>query len=627
MANGVVRPEDFGAVPVAAGDVRPEDFGAVPIGSPRPEATAGERTSAAVGGLNRGIAGLAGLPVDTAENIMNLAIAGAGSIANAAGRPDLAPELLRKSFGGSESIAGWLDALGINTRNPRPDDRASRMLHTGGTIAGGSMLPGAGARNTAAAVVAGPVAEEVAGPEWVGPAVMAPGGVSQAARAARESAATRVRPNIEAFREAGAGSPSLGQATESNFLQGMESLLSKFPGGQGVFRRFAEAQQKSMGDKTRTGVAAEDAGRAIEGGVDNFLSRTKATWQTLDNAVAAKIPKGTAYAPTNTLQTLEDLTKTVVGAEKTTGALVNPKLAEIKENLSADLLKNSGQLPFEALRQLRSRIGSMLDDSLVSGIPQGELKRVYASLSKDMEAAAKKAGAGNEWARQNAYYSARMDRVENVLSRVLGKTPEETFSRFMPRDAEQSNKLRAVMRSLQPGERQVVAEAVVNRLGRATPGKQNEAGDVFSSETFLTNWNRLSPQAKAQLFTDADMRRNLEAVAKVSANIREGAGVYANPSGTAGAGSAIATGAVAVTGSIASGSVAPLVGAAALIGGANVSARMLTSPRIVEWLAQSQRVKPERTVAHLARLGVIYNELKDEGLKRDLANYITSVQR
>ncbi len=63
-------------------------------------------------------------------------------------------------------------------------------------------------------------------------------------------------------------------------------------------------------------------------------------------------------------------------------------------------------------------------------------------------------------------------RIETVLDRVIGKgkQPEDIFKAFMPTDPDQANKVRSVMRSLAPSERQVVSEAVANRLGRAKPG-------------------------------------------------------------------------------------------------------------------------------------------------------------
>src|SRR6185369_10772691 len=62
---------------------------------PIPEATGEERFLALVSGMNRGIAGLAGLPMDTVENVYNLVKAGIGTAAGAAGRTDMMPELTR----------------------------------------------------------------------------------------------------------------------------------------------------------------------------------------------------------------------------------------------------------------------------------------------------------------------------------------------------------------------------------------------------------------------------------------------------------------------------------------------------------------------------------------------------
>lgn len=629
-----------------------------------------KRGSAALAGVNKGIAGLVGLPMDTAENLVNLGIAGIGSIATAAGRPDLAPNLIRGTPGGSESLSAGLNKLGIGTDNPSPTDAASRLLYTGGVIAGGSLMPGARPLPTAASAASGAVAGELGGPQWTGVGAMLPAAAMQAGQAARTAIADRVNPRIEEFKQAGT-TPSVGQATEANFIQGFENLLAKFPGGQGVFRKFSENQQKQLGDTARTGVSAEDAGRAIEKGVTGFLGRTKQVWQDLDNQVAQKVPADYGVKPINTMAALEELTNPVKGAAETSKVLRTSRMVDIKDAIVNDtqgrpilnpptghhgkptaktitLLDQNGKplteitlrsspgsdsLPYEALRSLRSRVGALMDDALVSGIPGGELKKLYGAISKDLEVAASQTGAGEAFARQNNFYRARMERIEGTLERVLGNTPEETFSRFMPKDAEQATKVRSVMRSLDPEQRQVVSEAVVNRLGRATPGRQNEAGDVFSPETFLTNWNKLSDGAKAQLFSDASMRKNMDALAKVSENLRSGAKVFANPSGTAGAaapmgiGYLAARGAVsAVTGDVA-GAAYHLGTAGALMGGAQVGAKMLTSPKVVEWLAQYPKVAPEAGAVHLARLGVIYNETKDAKLKEELGAFINSVQK
>lgn len=509
-----------------------------------------------------------------------------------------------------------------NLEPTRPEDKA---LNTFGELAGAGITGGITSGPVKAVAqsilpaVAGTAGEQIAGkPGEIIGAVTAPAAFGALATKARQAIANRVDPKIDMFKDAGT-TPSVGQATEFNFIQGFENLLSKFPGGQGIFRKFSENQQKQLGDSASTGVSAEDAGRAIEKGVGGFLTRTKEAWQKLDDAVATKIPKGSAFVPSNTSQALDELTATVAGAEKTTGALVNPKLAEIKTNLSADLEANGGKLPYEALRALRTKVGSMLDDTLTSGVPNGELKKLYGALSKDLEVGANQAGAGREFSRQNDYYRSRMERIEGTLERVLGKTPEETFARFMPKDANQVSTVRATMRSLDPEQRKIVSQAVVDRLGRATPGKQDAAGDIFSPETFLTNWNKMSPGAKQQIFSDPVMRKNMDAIAGVTENLRGGAKVFANPSGSAGAATPYGIGYLLAGGNVAT--------AGTLVGGAMVGAKMLTSPKVVEWLAQYPKVAPEAASMHLARLGQIFNETKDEGLRDELSTFISSVQK
>jgi hypothetical protein len=269
--------------------------------APKPEPTAGDRGQAALGGVNRGIAGLAGLPVDTVENIINLGIAAYGTAKQGiTGKPG--PDLLEGSAGGSKYIADKLQGAGVNTQNPRPDDAASRMLFTGGTIAGGSMVPGAGVKNTAAAVVGGSLAGEALGPEYTGVGAMAPGAVSQSLSAAKAAVANprTVQENVETFKKVGT-TPDVAQATDSNFFRGLTNVVARIPGGQGVVSKFREKEQEALGKAAQTGTSAEAAGRAIKSGITGdggFIDRTKAQWVKLDDEVAAKVgSKGYKASP------------------------------------------------------------------------------------------------------------------------------------------------------------------------------------------------------------------------------------------------------------------------------------------------------------------------------------------
>jgi hypothetical protein len=109
--------------------------------------------------------------------------------------------------------------------------------------------------------------------------------------------------------------------------------------------------------------------------------------------------------------------------------------------------------------------------------------------------------------------------------------------------------------------------------------------------TFLTNWAGMSPQAKATLFNryGAKFTADMNAIAKVASNVREGSRVYANPSGTAAAGSQIAGGAAIVT-ALSTGNVKTALGIAGGAGAANMLAKAMTNPEFVSWLAMTTKV-------------------------------------
>lgn len=613
-----------------AGDVNAAKILAAELARVRsqPEVATPERnlTLPANAGLANFGASTLGLPVDTVENALNLGIAAYGTAKQAlTGKPG--PDLLRGSFGGSQSIRNALRATGepgLSPDNPTPNSTLGTLQYD--LVSRGGFMPGG-----VVPAIGSIVAEKTLGPEYAGVGAMTPAAVGQAVSSARQALANSkaIRDNLATYRQAGV-IPDVAQATESNFFRGLTNVVGRIPGGQGILAKFRELQQKSLGESAKTGVSAETAGRAIKEGITGdtgFLARTKEQWLKLDAQMAVKVPPDSRFTPTNTVKALDDLTATIQGAEKTTGALVNPGIAGIKENLAADLQANNGQIPFEALRSLRSKVGSMLDDSLVTGIPGGQLKQLYAGLSKDLETAANQAGAGREFTRQQNFYRARMGRIETTLDSILGKgkEPEAIFKSVSPTDADSVNKIRRVMRSLEPSERQTVSEAIVNRLGRATPGRQDFTGEKFSSDTFLTNWSKINESAKSQLFPDPAMRTKLNAIAKVASDIREGRVPFANPSGTAqGITATSIYGSPLV--SLATGNVAPMAIAGSVVAGANIGAKMLTSPKVVDWLAQSTKATtPAQQAVQMARLSVIFNQSKDAQLKQELSDYITSL--
>lgn len=418
---------------------------------------------------------------------------------------------------------------------------------------------------------------------------------------------------IDDFASVGA-TPSVGQASGNRVIQGAENLLGGAPTSAGVVNRFAERQAQNIGeglqrraDNFLPNASGEKAGRAVERGVDTFGKNTNATKRALYWQADRLIPEATPTPLANTWQTVAKLTTPTQGATATTGALINPRIAKLRETLTQDLAAGGGQIPYAALKRIRTDIGEQIADySLSPDTPTRELKQLYAALSRDMEAAAQAHGPAAVAAakRANNYTRAVSERMEQV-QRVIDKNggPERVFEAAMSGTRDGGTTLRAVMQSLPQDGQKAVTAAVIKRMGMATPGAQDAAGEVFSAQTFLTNWNRISPEAKRALFDrhGPSFSRDMDRIARVAQNIREGSRVLANPSGTANRAAALTYGASLV----ASLFDPSMVSTGGLVGsgiGANWLSRKLTDPDFVRTLANSTALPSGSFVAQVEAL-------------------------
>lgn len=405
--------------------------------------------------------------------------------------------------------------------------------------------------------------------------------------------------------------PTVGQASGKRIPQGMESGLSRAPGGAGVMVKSAEEGARAMRDKvddiannlSRNADPAA-AGRAIQEGTRKFIDRFRLQQTALYNKVDVHIPPGTQVGVSNTKAALVELNADIQGAPELSKFFKNATIVQLEKALQSDAGK-AGTIPYEALKKVRTLVGREIDDAnLASTVARSKWKSLYGALSRDMEDISTAAGpqAQAAWQRANWFTRAGHDRIEGILNGVANKdTVESVFAAATSGAKDGPTTINAVYRSLLPEERSIVTAAVINRLGKATPGTQNQAGDIFSSETFLTNWNRISPQAKQMLFANATARRGLDDLALASERIRQGSKVFANPSGTQ---QALAQ--QGVTAGIAASLLTGRFGiAATILGGVAANygtAKLMTSPRFVSWVGQTTRMSPARFPAALQAL-------------------------
>lgn len=492
---------------------------------------------------------------------------------------------------------GFLGRVGQEVGAGLPIAAATMGMGAPASYAAGelaSTLAGGTGAAIAERLYPGNAVAEVAGQAIGGAAPGLMGAGLKAAMSAPEAAQ-----NMAAFDAAGV-TPTAGQVTGNAGTQVMEGMLRGAPGSTHVMAGVAEDQARQMGGTvddiaTRLGGTTDElAGRAVEKGIGNFVATKQKTvsrlWGKLDQFIAPDTP----VPLSNTKAALAELS----GSGKLTEAFTSPTITK-----AVQAVDGVSATPYQELRDLRSYIGARLGDpQLMSDIPRSELKRLYGALTQDIKEAAAANGGLEAFERASRFTRAMHDRVDSTLEPLLRRTtPEKLFSAVRNGDA---SSLRSLSRSLKDGKTwRVVAGSVIKELGTAKAGQQNAAGDVFSPETFLTQFNKLGPEVRKELFgrLGPDYEKNLDAIAKAAELMRGNSRVMANPSGSAVLGSNLTALGVGA-GALASGNLGLAGPIFAGMAASNGAAHLFTSPKFVRWLSTATRAPVEQLPSLTGRL-------------------------
>jgi len=423
--------------------------------------------------------------------------------------------------------------------------------------------------------------------------------------------------------------PSLGQVTQGRGIQTVEMVLGNIPGGSGRISAVAQKAQDQLGknalnlasktinktlpaDEVAVGriinQGIKDGVNASNGFVGRFHSRSGSLYGELDKYLKPKAP----IKLDQTVAKLKELVSPVKGAEKTSIVFRNQFLDDVLKGLETDLAKGGGALPYQAVKSVKGKIGNKIGSF-------GNTKGL------------------NALTRANNYYNSGLKRIDNYLAPISKiADPDRVSSLLLNTGKEGASRLNAVKKSLNTDQYNVFLSNVIERLGRIQPG-QALSGELFegtgkfSSETFLTNYSRLSKQAKDALFSGKGwtqgMKKDFDQIVNISNFIRESGKTFKNPSGTAdrlvGQGILFGGAGTAFTGNPAFILSVPLI-----IGGANVSARLMTNPSFIKWLAQGIRIGGNKgvdgVIEHLGRLGVIMGNADSES-RQSINEYLQMI--
>lgn len=402
-----------------------------------------------------------------------------------------------------------------------------------------------------------------------------------------------------------------------NTKQALSDLNASIEGAPNVAKLFQNARIQ--------GIEAA-LGKDI-GGAEAALQRPEVRQQADELRQQLNAQAQQARAENTRLQTLGMRASQPVASPQQIDEQVKTAIAGMADN----------QIPYQALTKLRTVVGKELDNySLADNVPRDKWKALYGALTRDMEAAATTPEARQAWKRANAYYAARSNRIDSIAHVVdKGGGPEAVYKAAFGNTKEGATTLHAVMQSLPKEAQREVSASFIRRMGRATGSQQNADNDVFSMETFLTNWANMSPEAKRVLFDRHGMgfRQDMDKIARMTEKIRQGSAVFRNPSGTGrlislitqSAGTASSAATAAMSGS-------PLLGAGIVAGSASLAAafnglgRLMTSPGFVRWVAKNGEKPVGELVAQTQMLRHVA-ESEDNDDVTELADQLEAMKR
>lgn len=399
--------------------------------------------------------------------------------------------------------------------------------------------------------------------------------------------------------------------------RGVTSFLETVPGSTGLIRNRMQAGVDAVENRVanltpehimpadRTGV-----GEQVQAGAQNWIRRSGDIGGRLYDR-AYQLSNGAQATPTTMLDTIDqhlgDLGRTPAANRQKIEALTT-----LRNDLVDPATGAPRPLDIDSLRNIRTGIREQMNAGNVrSSDLDRRLDEVMDAGRNDIQASL----AGNPRAlaafgRADQFWADRVHRVDNVMSKVIGKADdpnsgEQVMAKIenlaAPRTGNSEN-LRSLLSSLRPDEREQVAANVAHSLGRATPDAD------FSAQRFFTQVNKLSPRARTAIFGQqgADALADLATVAEG----RAGAQASLNNSGSGRVSNwwraLRGTMGIGVGYGAATSPVATAAGTTALLGGANLSARVLTNPAFARWAAQGFRVSTARGIENsLQRLGTV----------------------
>lgn len=296
---------------------------------------------------------------------------------------------------------------------------------------------------------------------------------------------------------------------------GVDRAVTRFADNAGAARnRIADAAAGGAANDLNT-VAARQANPAIP----NTLAAYEEASRQASNALYDRAATLAGDVHLQTPDTVAAIDRKLAEWRGVPGGVAGSQaLQDLRDQLA------TSQWTVDGLRRLRTSFGDSIDSG--NRTVREAANSLWPTLSRDITMGLRNQGMGDAARAYRAADQNYVQRAANLdsIGMILGDgqhsadTVADNITRMSRTDYDQLSRAIGV---LPVDQQNSIRGAIVEGLGRANPSKQNAAGDQFSLETFLTQWqhDKFSDQAKAAILPAATVR-DLDALATLAGSSR-----------------------------------------------------------------------------------------------------------
>jgi hypothetical protein len=378
----------------------------------------------------------------------------------------------------------------------------------------------------------------------------------------------------------------------------------------------AQAAAEKLASKIGTPRSQQGTGQAMQEAAQSALERFSQQQAKLETELGGKIGEDTLFS----IDSIRSFYNELASMGESMPRFTKRAFGDVKallDDLIFDASGNGGRIPYSDFRRIRSFFGEKMSD-MGEGANRSMYKRMYAHMTDDLKFGADSLGFGKMFDDAVGFTRGFKQEYDDFLNKIIDYDAPEAGYRFLMNSRKDGGTYFAKLQEqFTKEEWKDVSATIIQKMGYKNFG--NEADEAFSAATFLNNWKSISQEAQRTLFLgikdgkalQTELNGLIEGFEAIAANARlaghSNTGAVTHTlnlmNALGGDFTKVVLGATALSGNflVAAGGLA-----ATFVGGVvtpNVSARLITSPVFVKWLAEGAAVKTgKQSGEHIGRL-------------------------